>query len=298
MKPNTIIVATDFSEVSREALRLAGRVASRHDARVWLVHVYDPAPVVGPRPTVEHLEVGASDDLSQQIESELEQRRAELLGDVEDVVCRLERHPSPAQRIVALAAELEADLVVVGCHGRTGLPRAVLGSVAEQVARHAPCPVLVARDVSDVTAFPGAMAVCTDFTEASGAAVDLAASYAKGSDRTLAILHVYPAEPEEPGAPPADPPNVDEAFAQLRAKLQATYQQRLGGRVAAEAHLLTGDDVAAALCRYAADHHVDLLVLATRARSGVSRALLGSVNDSVLRHAPCSVLTTQPATSD
>jgi universal stress protein A len=64
---------------------------------------------------------------------------AEINGDT------LVRHGLPGEEIVETARELPADLIVISTHGRTGLAHVVIGSVAEQVVRHAPCPVLVLR---------------------------------------------------------------------------------------------------------------------------------------------------------
>jgi len=297
MKLRHVVVATDFSVASTNAQRLAGRLATNHDARVWLVHVHDPAPFVGRRPTGDHLDTSDPDELMAGLESKLEGRRGEFLAEVDDVVCRVEHHPSSSNRIAALAVETGADLIVVGSHGRTGLGRAVLGSVAEQVVRDAPCPVLVARGVSEAAVFPRGVAVCTDFTEPSDAAVQLAATYAESCGRPLTVLHVYPSSNGNHESSPVERESVNGSFVQLGAKLQTTYQHRLGSRVEVAIRLLCDSDVAAALCSYAEEHRLELLVMATRGRSGLGRMLLGSVTDAVLRNAPCSVLTVKPTAS-
>ena len=76
-------------------------------------------------------------------------KTAELLKGVPEVELSVIQHPSPGRALVEMAEDEGADLVILGSHGRSGLSRAFLGSVAERVVRHAPCPVLVVRGRCD-----------------------------------------------------------------------------------------------------------------------------------------------------
>lgn len=139
-----ILVPVDFSEPSRKAFRYARLFAEQFGAELVLLHVVEPVlypadfgylPVAAEAAERERLE-----DLSLQ----LERLAAEVHGaaGVEKVV-RLGR----AWKVITdFAAERSADLVVVSTHGYTGLQHALLGSVAEKIVRHAPCPVLVVRE--------------------------------------------------------------------------------------------------------------------------------------------------------
>jgi nucleotide-binding universal stress UspA family protein len=133
-----ILHPTDFSEHSRAALQLAAALARDHGARLLLLHVAElPAATYGEALLV--LDRAAYAD--------------ELQGKLERVVVAappgcVERRVvvgDAVSEIVSVAQETPCDLIVMGTHGRTGLRRALLGSVAEQVMRKAPCPVLTVK---------------------------------------------------------------------------------------------------------------------------------------------------------
>lgn len=137
--PRTIIVATDFSPHAEGATRAALELAARLDARVHLLHAYS-VPVLGPGLTEEwysamtaELESGALRGLDEAL-----QRHKTAGVNVQGLIKR----GDPRDAIVEAAEELGADLIVMGTHGRRGVARALLGSVAEWVVRHASCPVL------------------------------------------------------------------------------------------------------------------------------------------------------------
>ena len=132
-----ILVPTDFSETSAAALRYACALARRFAARVYLLNVAD-YPGIGaegdyPIGIVETMQNAAHDRL----------RRLLTEQDVKDLQpdCAT-RIGLPAEEIVQYAHEHAIDLIVMGTHGREGVMRVVLGSVAETVVRRAPCPVL------------------------------------------------------------------------------------------------------------------------------------------------------------
>jgi len=116
-----ILFATDFSESAEAAAPVARDYARHLGARLHLLHVSWPGtdPVVPP----------------------LLSKLAEELAAEVPVVTAVESG-APAARIVAYAERYRVDLIVLGTHGRTGVTRALLGSVAERVVRTAPCPVL------------------------------------------------------------------------------------------------------------------------------------------------------------
>jgi nucleotide-binding universal stress UspA family protein len=137
MAVNSILVPTDFSATSDAALQYAARMALTLDARLFLMHV--------PGKTGEHFEanfpVGQFDTKA----------RAHLGSFLtQDEVSRLRpeyvlRVGTPAEEIAQYAEICGIDMIVMGTHGRSGLAHALLGSVAEQVVRLAPCPVLLVR---------------------------------------------------------------------------------------------------------------------------------------------------------
>jgi universal stress protein A len=137
-----ILCPIDFSEYSREATRTAMALASESDAEVTLVHVYQ-LPVPGsPELPVDPGVIEAFVESTEQALAEYAKESA-TLGSAR--VSSMAVQGVPWDQVVTLAREGDFDLVVMGTHGRTGLKHALLGSVAERVVRHAPCPVLVVR---------------------------------------------------------------------------------------------------------------------------------------------------------
>jgi nucleotide-binding universal stress UspA family protein len=149
-QPRTILVGTDFSDISDEALRAAALYAKTFHARVLVAHVFDPTPNVPPvvwsRPDL--LERSIRVEIEEAIRETLSGKTAELLQGVPEVELSVVQHPSAGRALVEIAEDEGVDLVILGSHGRSGLSRALLGSVAERVVRHAPCPVLVVRERS------------------------------------------------------------------------------------------------------------------------------------------------------
>jgi nucleotide-binding universal stress UspA family protein len=134
---HTILHPTDFSPQSAHALQLACSLARDYVARLVVLHVAEPPPV--PYGDGILLPVPVDDD---------ERLKGELgrlpVPDGVRAERRFERG-DPVTETLRVAEEISADLVVMGTHGRTGLGRLLMGSVAEQVVRQAPCPVLTVK---------------------------------------------------------------------------------------------------------------------------------------------------------
>jgi universal stress protein A len=132
----TILHPADFSERSDQAFRLACSLARDHGARVILLHVAaPPATAIGGVMTPEP---GGHEDCWEQL-------RRRQPDDPHVPVERLLAVGSPGEAILRAVRETHCDLVVMGTHGRTGMGRLLMGSVAEEVVRKAPCPVLTVK---------------------------------------------------------------------------------------------------------------------------------------------------------
>jgi nucleotide-binding universal stress UspA family protein len=135
MKANKIVFPTDFSSYSAAALEQAASLARDTGAKLLIVHVEEPPVVYGDVDLNYHLQPSNREELTAALA-----RVAPAAGDV-----KVEHHllsGSPADEIVRFAADQRADLIVMSSHGRTGLSRLLMGSVAEAVVRRANCPVL------------------------------------------------------------------------------------------------------------------------------------------------------------
>jgi universal stress protein A len=138
-----ICCGTDFSEPSRLAMLKAAELARRLECGLELVHVYTPPPAAATEMPVTPEAFGAM------ALDELQKKMAMWRDEAERLVGRPVRScvlaGDPASEIAGLARQRPFDLVVVGTHGRRGLKRLFLGSVAERVVREAGCAVLVVR---------------------------------------------------------------------------------------------------------------------------------------------------------
>lgn len=141
--PAHILVATDLSEASSPALTKSLEFAKTFGAKLSVIHVFDPSPLVPPIaiPAPRSMEASLEKEMADRIGKELENLRATRLAGTDAAVV-LEKHPNPALAICEYASKHGADLIIVGTHGRTGISHVLIGSVAERVVRHAKVPVL------------------------------------------------------------------------------------------------------------------------------------------------------------
>ena len=143
----TILAPTDFSHHAEAALRYAGGLAERFGATLHLLHVLPDVVVpVGPDPSL-------VSSFPPEYYRETEERSREALGRALDpawgnpAALEMEvRWGDAVAGIIGYAADHQIDLIVVATHGRSGLSHVLLGSVAEQIIRDAPCPVLTVRN--------------------------------------------------------------------------------------------------------------------------------------------------------
>ncbi len=150
----TIVIATDFSESSLAALETAYDLALPGRHTLYLVHAMQPPVVPGDptamlRPSVDKTYQEVRARLQAMIpEDWLDEEQAQFL----EVKPSVLTESSPAQAITRFAQGKNADLIIVGTHGRKGLTRMLMGSTAESLLRSSPCPVLVVKHKAVATA--------------------------------------------------------------------------------------------------------------------------------------------------
>ncbi len=140
-----ILVPTDFSKTSEVALDAARILALQNGAKVTVAHVYDTSGVLlGGEGALEEGH-GLDQETEARIHRELRKLADAHLEGVPAVKTALIISRNEAEGIVDYAEKEDVDMIVITTHGRTGLKRMMIGSVAERVVRHAPCPVLTLR---------------------------------------------------------------------------------------------------------------------------------------------------------
>ncbi|HEX3627008.1 MAG TPA: universal stress protein [Verrucomicrobiae bacterium] len=157
-KLNTIVVPIDFSACSKKALQYALPLAKQFGAAIVLLHVVPRRCTIAGEARIVDYEPGLEKSLRRNAAQQLKDFAAELYP--HDVRIRIEAClGAEALEIAAEAKILDADLIVISTHGRTGRARALVGSVAENLVQLAPCPVLVVREherefIEEETAMP------------------------------------------------------------------------------------------------------------------------------------------------
>jgi nucleotide-binding universal stress UspA family protein len=202
---------------------------------------------------------------------------------------------NPAEQILALAAA--ADLVVMGSHGHGGAKRFVLGSVADEVARHAPVPVMIVRGGSRSGSAPAVqltrIVVPLDSSELAEQAVPVAAAVAADLGVPVHLLRALDVDAlratvQAGSHAAAAYMRSQEEIRRYAEEYLAEQAQQLRNRdLAATAEVLTGSPAATLLDAIRSD---DLVVMTTHGRGGVRRMLLGSVADKLVRAAAAPVL--------
>ena len=140
--PKRILVPLDFSPPSKRAMRFARNWADFFSARVYLLHVVEPTTMAG------EFRMAPLGTVQSDITGRARAALGELAGEefpASIPVRVIVRKGTPYDQIASIARAIRADLIIIATHGHTGLKHVVLGSTAERVARHAPCPVLILR---------------------------------------------------------------------------------------------------------------------------------------------------------
>ena len=147
----SILVAFDFSDTSKNALTYGTQLARAFGARLHVLHVAD----VISTSAAQFYPEGPHDPEAKASELAMNQLRTVLVTEgLKDARPAVRVAADPAREIVDYAKDVHNDLIVIGTHGRTGVSRFLMGSVAEHVVRTAPCPVLVVRPSENAFARP------------------------------------------------------------------------------------------------------------------------------------------------
>jgi nucleotide-binding universal stress UspA family protein len=294
-----ILCPIDFSEHSRRALDNAVAIAHRYRAAVTVLHVLSPSAMAAFGPDAMVFDTSTLSSMS----------RDKILGDTKAfaetegapgiALDTIVREGNVAVEIVEQARDMNADLVVVGTHGRSGFERFVLGSVAEKVLRKASCPVLtVPTRVPDaVPAGPVLYRriLCpVDFSAPSLHALKFAASMAQQGGSQLTVLHAVAQEIEFMADIEYDKGMTVVDFVRVR---EETLSRRLREAVAT-AHggssvesVMTHGKPWREILRVAAERDADLIVIGVHGRGATDLLFMGSTTQHVVREASCPVLT-------
>lgn len=283
-----LLCAVDFSDTSIEALRYATATARRTGGVIHVLHAWLP-PVI---PLAEG-GVVLRVEVSKRITADLERGVRDLVAKHCEPAIPVETHvvmADVAPCIVGRARTWGCDTIVIGTHGRSGLPRALLGSVAERVLRMSSLPVLVVpRRPEGQPSFadrPVRSIVCPlDFSIPAEEGLRVAVELAEAWHIPITALHCHTLSPAE---------KRDQAFGRshqelLRLELEDAVRRFAARPVSIAARMVQGETctgIGLAVERVGAD----LVVIGTTGRRGVERVLLGSMAERVIRTSSVPVL--------
>ncbi|NMO21060.1 universal stress protein [Pyxidicoccus fallax] len=286
-----VLLPTDFSRGAEYAAKRAVLLPYARGARLHLVHVL-PADVPEKLGAVMERQAGMKlESLRRQVHKEARKRG---ISGVE--VTALVRRGEPFVEIIRASRTLDADLVVLGRHGRRPLRDLFIGTTAERVIRKGEVPVLVVGGRAIYPYQRPLLALGLD------AASDFSLALMRrvlGPDVThAAAVHAFNVPFEDFTAPRRSRGTEADLRKELRAEAAARIQRFLASEQAAGLRwdvALRSGEPRAALVKEVERREADLIALGTHARTGLAHALIGSVAGWVVAMAPCDVLVGRPA---
>ena len=289
----TILVPLDGSATSEHALAIAASIAKRAQAALRLVHVRQPV----------HYQDGLAASPKEQDYLDLQAWRIRQTTHLSVCVAVLEG--PVAETIAEHAQSVNADLIVMTTHGRGPFSRFWLGSVADRLIRRVPAPLIVVRPPDEMCEpwpepnwQPRRILVALDGSTLAEAVLPRAVELAKLLSASLAFVRVVEPLPvlTPEGLVPQpillDSSVLDELKTQARTYLEKIADSLRKDGLAVSCRVVVDDRVAPAILEEARES--DLIALATHARHGVARMLLGSVTDKTIRGATGPVLVVPP----
>lgn len=294
-----ILVPLDGSVFAEHALPYAAVVARVSQAPLHLCHAFEPIPATYPSmtPVVEPV---ASTEEIEWVQNYLERTAGRIAGRVDVPVSTELVVGSPLSGLMHVVRSGEYGMVVMTSHGRGGLARSWLGSVADSMVRNARLPVLVVRPgegAADLEAQPSLQNILVplDGSGTSAQALPIARNLAELTHGRISLL-IISGSPAVFGYPSVPLGGVLEpdAEASLQDYLATVARDLAPANVRGDVRVAPVTDFAATILREARAQHSDLIVMATHGRSGLRRAMLGSVADKVLRGSTIPVLLYRP----
>ena len=265
-----VLVATDGSEYSQGALRVAMTLARRDHARLLIVGVavYNPEYAT----TVPGLEQAALDQARRSVAA------AALLAEGIDHETIVTEADDPSRGIVDAAAEYAADIIVMGRRGRRGLARAMVGDATARVIGSAPCSVMVVP--RGATMDERSILIATDGSRYGDAAAFVATRLALATSRPLTVVSaVLPSHNEE----------------RRREAVDAVERIKAQPEMAAVEGVVAEGRPEQVIVEQARRTSAGLIVVGTHGRTGLDRLLMGSVAERVIGFAECPVLAVKAA---
>lgn len=298
----SILVPLDGSGLAEQALPFALAIAERGRSKIKLVLVHEPpTTILGPEDAelYARVEVAALRAEREYLKGVIQRFRGGTAQALSSAVLK----GKVAGTLARYASETRADLVVMTTHGRGGIRRVWLGSVADQLVRTLEVPILLVRardqDAGSSPVDVREILVPLDGSPLAEAALEPAAALARLWDAEVSLVQVVPPAILAPDPALPLPTGYDDRLTTMRRELAEDYMHDMAEHLQARGVKATGTAVigggtADTLLDLASPDRVGLLALATHGRGGARRLVLGSVADKLVRAAEVPVLVVRP----
>jgi nucleotide-binding universal stress UspA family protein len=295
----TILVPVDFSDPSKRAVGHGLSLALELDATLVLAHVVGVSagalnytfPLEGqtvPEDLIEETRGKLLDLIDMEYRGGVKHREIAVAGDVQETLLRL-------------ADSESADLVVMGTHGRRPFERWFLGSLTERMLRKIPVPIMTVSHLDRTHAIDRPHPVklerilyATDLSPVAERAVGIAAAFAHEFSAELHIVHVRRTLPGYAGTNIMVPPDDERKVAENLEKQVVESVPEAIRRLPNVKIVVVEGHPYEALLGYIEENAMDMIILNTQSRSGLDRALVGSVAERIVRGAHVPVLSVPP----
>jgi len=292
-----VLFPTDFSRTSEAALPYATAICRRFRSTLHVAHVLSDAGLLMMTGGVDYVSMGT---IYEDAQNEAQDKLDQISAHFETIPHRsYVTHGSVGKGLADIIDANEIDLIVVGTHGRTGLGKLLLGSVAEEILRHAPCPVLtVGPKVCGRAKLPALqkhgsslapvelelrqILVASNFAGSAAKLAQEAASLADEFHARVTLMHVM----EDYTRLGSNPDLIERNLQKLRALIPKYADLQYLPET-----LLDFGHAAQRILKAAEERETDIIVLGARAYSDVGTTHLPSAAHHVIAHAHCPVLT-------
>jgi len=291
---NAILCATDFSDFAKDVVAYGTTLAKEFSAKLYICHVVDLTAIASYGETVTG-PIEYQDRFLGYAKREIERLVSDNSVEYEPVVT----FGNASEEIARLSKDHSADLVITATHGRSGLKRFFLGSVAARLMKILSCPLLILKGTaagsidSEHKRFPyKRILVGCDFSKDSIHAFNCTLSLAQEFESELHLVHVIEPSGYKDLFELASEPQEKlkkELFDMVEKKLNSMVPDDALSWITLKTKLMVGKPYEE-IVRYAEMNDIDLIAVGTRGQGMVEELLVGSTTDRVVRRAPCPVL--------
>ncbi len=268
-KMENLLLATDISKYSEGAVRESINIAKTCGSKLFIVGVAEQPDI---REFADTFPLEAADRLEKETSVHLESVKEKARNENVDCETIFRKGPEIYKYIIEEAKNNNAEMIIMGRRGRTGIARLMMGSVTARTIGHSPVNVLVVPKTAKVT-FEKIL-VPTDGSEYSEMAASEAIKIAKRTNSTLLALSVAKKDENLPAA--------ETSVGKLKEYAEKEEVKVEGLTLKGEPYKVIVDTVN--------DKNVNLIVMGSHGKTGLDRILMGSVTERVIGHAPCAVL--------